>query len=174
MSVLAEGKAERWPPISLNTWSTPNPLSASFSLSLTLTIPLSVLLPLSPFFSLLIPGLARGLTALGVPACQKGPVIQRPPSGTGGILTHTYTPTHAHPYMHTPIHRYAHSQNTLSQRVCTQLTPTHFVSPSYTRTHTNIVCLHTKHLLIQKLLTALRQCSACCQHFQNVLTFCMH
>lgn len=97
LSVLAGGEAERWPPISLNTPSprpsTPDSLSLPFSFSISS----------SPLRGL-VEGRVWGLTARSVPGCQKGPVIQPPPSGTvenTHMHTHTYTCTHTHASMHT-------------------------------------------------------------------------
>lgn len=164
LSVLAGGEAERWPPISLNTWSPPSPLSLSLSLAPFFPLSLSLSLPLPLFFSLLIPGLARGLTALSVPACQKGPVIQHPPSGTGGN-THTRTHIRTHSCMNP-------QTRTLTEHAFTKAsytTHTHALSLSHSHTHTrtNIVPMPMKYLPIEKLLTALRGCSACCQHFSK-------
>ena len=146
----------------------PNPLSLSPSLSLSFSLSLSL--------SLLIPVLARGLTALSVPACQKGPVIQHPPSGTGG-KTHTYTYAHTHTHTHAHTHTHTHMHDnprTLGEHAFTKAlytAHTHALCLSHTRTHThthtNIFPTPTKYLRIQKLLTALRGCSACCQHFSK-------
>lgn len=139
----------------------------SLSLAPFFPLSLSLSLPLPLFFSLLIPGLARGLTALSVPACQKGPVIQHPPSGTGGKYTH------AHTYTHTLLHESAdvHTHRTCFHKGLVHNTHPRAQSFSLSHTHkhtrTNIVPMPMKYLHIEKLLTALRGCSACCQHFSK-------
>lgn len=121
----------------------PDPLFLYSSLSLSLPLPFS--------FSLLIPALARGLTALSVPACQKGPVIQHPPSGTGGKHAHTHTHTRANV-----------QTCTLAEHAFT--TDNTHPHTSRSRTHANIFFPKpTEYLHIQKLPTALRGRSACCQ-----------
>lgn len=98
MSVLAEGKAERWPPISLNTWSTPNPLSASFSLSLTLSLFLSLYCFLSLHFSHYSSQAWQGGWQLSASQpVKKGLLFSALPLGQ-----EEYSHTHTHPHTRTP------------------------------------------------------------------------
>lgn len=140
LSVRAEGEAERWPPISLNTWSPPIPCLPPSPFLFFLP---SLSAPLPSFFSLLIPGLARGLTALCVPACQKGPVILHPPSGTGEKKTHTHT--HEHPHK-TGFHKSTHP-HTLSLH--TQIL---FHCPKNTCTYKNFDCAWVMFCLLSAFL----------------------
>lgn len=156
LSVLAGGEAERWPPISLNTWSPTIPC-LSFSLSLPLSLA-SIPPSLYHFLFLSLSLTSHPSPGEGADSAQRPSLSKRACYSAPSLWDSKKTHTHSH--------ESAHSQNMLSQKPCTQHTPTH--SYSLTRIHKYFVPMPTKYYAhIHKLLTALRGCSACCQHFSK-------
>lgn len=70
---------------------------------------------------------------------------------------------------HTHAHTYTRTLTEHAFTKASYTTHTHALglSHSHTHTRTNIVPMPMKYLHIEKLLTALRRCSACCQHFSK-------
>ena len=165
LSVLAGGEAERWPPISLNTWSPPIPclsLSLSFSLSL------------SRYSSQSWRG---GWQLSASQPVKKGLLFSTLPLGQEEKHTHTYTHTHACANTHTHTHG---NPCTLGEHA--------FTKALYTA-HTHALCLSHAHTHIHThKYFFLRPRNTCAyKNFwllledvllvvsisQNMLTFCM-
>lgn len=128
LSVLAGGEAERWPPISLNTWSPPIPC-----LSLPLPFSLSLSLPLPPPLSLAThPSPGEGADSSQRPSLSKRACYSAP-----SLWDRRKTHTHTHIYARTHKSADVHTHRTCFHKGLVHSTHPRTLSLSLARTHTH-------------------------------------
>lgn len=141
-----------------------SPVSLSLARSLFSSLPLSITSSPSLFLTT-HPRPGEGADSSQRPSLSKRACYSAP------SLWDRRKYTHAHTYTHTLLHESADAH---THRTCFHKGLVHNTHPraqsfslSHTHTRTNIVPMPMKYLHIEKLLTALRGCSACCQHFSK-------
>lgn len=141
LSVLAGGEAERWPPISLNTWSPPPCLSLSLFSSLPLSITSSPSLFLTTH-----PRPGEGADSSQRPSLSKRACYSAP------SLWDRRKYTHAHTYTHTLLHESAdaHTHRTCFHKGLVHNTHPRAQSFSLSHTHTHKYCSYAHEILAHR------------------------